>query len=404
MYFKIKISAVGLAAIIACFGVFATTNTAHAQTGSPAAASMSLDQLQQIIYGLISQIQQIVALIAQLKPLETCGNGICRFGETAANCAADCENNAVCAASLTGSACSAAGGSMGSRKAHAESNQSVAYCDCPNERTKCLADSDCQIGQCGSNCVNGDWAKLQFPVVCPDIWTNPSLGCVCQNGKCKKNISADKKTNASACSVGDECQSGVCSYGNCCDAGQCGWGDQFFERQCVPAGEIRANSWAKLVCRDGVWKTVLNGWGCGDPDWPCDQGECKVVNGTGYCRNCIVAAGEPASCAADADCASGKTCKNNICCLSTECGWGDGTNFTRKCVAGGEIRTNSWAKIVCRDGVWKTVLNGWGCGLFACDSASCVNINSHNYCADSFPMPKSGSDSQIDASACAANN
>ncbi len=90
MNLKSKILVAGLAAIIAGGGIFtANINTAQAQTDG-ALTDPTIAQLQQMVETLKQQIQQIIALIAQLKPLETCGNGFCRFGETAATCVADC--------------------------------------------------------------------------------------------------------------------------------------------------------------------------------------------------------------------------------------------------------------------------------------------------------------------------
>jgi len=96
MIFKNKILAAGLAAIIAGFGIFAAgTSAAQAQTNNDA-ASPAIAQMMQMIETLQQQIQQIIQLIAQLKPQETCGNGICRFGETATSCPTDCGNNIDC--------------------------------------------------------------------------------------------------------------------------------------------------------------------------------------------------------------------------------------------------------------------------------------------------------------------
>ncbi len=90
MNLKSKILAAGLAAIIAGFGIFAANiNTAQAQTDNDN-ANPAIAQMMQMIETLKQQIQQIIALIAQLKPQETCGNGACRFGETAITCPADC--------------------------------------------------------------------------------------------------------------------------------------------------------------------------------------------------------------------------------------------------------------------------------------------------------------------------
>ncbi len=91
MNLKNKIAAAALCALIAGVGIFGVGgNNALATPGSINPATMTIDQMQQMIQSLMQQIQQITQLIAQLKPQETCGNGICRFGETAATCAANC--------------------------------------------------------------------------------------------------------------------------------------------------------------------------------------------------------------------------------------------------------------------------------------------------------------------------
>jgi len=91
MTLKSKILAAGLTVIIAGGGIFmANINTAQAQTDNNN-SSPTIAQLQQMVETLKQQIQQIIALIAQLKPQETCGNGACRFGETAASCPSDCQ-------------------------------------------------------------------------------------------------------------------------------------------------------------------------------------------------------------------------------------------------------------------------------------------------------------------------
>jgi len=90
MNLKSKILAAGLAVIIAGGGIFAANmNTAQAQP----AESADVAQLEAQVLQLQQQIAQISALIAQLKSQETCGNGICRFGETAASCLTDCGKN-----------------------------------------------------------------------------------------------------------------------------------------------------------------------------------------------------------------------------------------------------------------------------------------------------------------------
>ncbi|HOI97120.1 MAG TPA: hypothetical protein PLA19_01290 [Candidatus Pacearchaeota archaeon] len=89
MSLKSKILLAGLAAIIAGGTIFGA-NCALAQTDGAQQTDPAIAQMMQMIETLKQQIQQIIALIAQLKPQETCGNGKCRFGETAATCPADC--------------------------------------------------------------------------------------------------------------------------------------------------------------------------------------------------------------------------------------------------------------------------------------------------------------------------
>jgi len=93
-----------LAVVIGSIGVSANTANAVESTAATTATNtaatgttVSIETLQQIVLMLQQQIQQIIKLIAELKPQETCGNGICRFGETAATCAADCSTVTTCA-------------------------------------------------------------------------------------------------------------------------------------------------------------------------------------------------------------------------------------------------------------------------------------------------------------------
>jgi hypothetical protein len=96
MNIKNKIGVVALCALATGIGVFGITGTnVQAETATISATAtvspaLSIDQLQQIVNNLILEIQKVAQMIARLKPLETCGNHICRFGETAANCPKDC--------------------------------------------------------------------------------------------------------------------------------------------------------------------------------------------------------------------------------------------------------------------------------------------------------------------------
>jgi hypothetical protein len=102
MCIKNKFIAVALCAVVMFVGVFALGSTAaqaQSSTGSATttASVLSIEQLRQIVNSLIQQIQQLIKLIAVLKPQETCGNGICRFGETATTCPTDCGGVVTCA-------------------------------------------------------------------------------------------------------------------------------------------------------------------------------------------------------------------------------------------------------------------------------------------------------------------
>jgi len=99
MCLKNKIIMAALCAMIAGIGIFGTQGgvvRAENATGQTVTTTTSIEQLQLIVSSLMQQIQQLIQLIAQLKPQETCGNGICRFGETAATCAADCAKSTKC--------------------------------------------------------------------------------------------------------------------------------------------------------------------------------------------------------------------------------------------------------------------------------------------------------------------
>ena len=199
-------------------------------------------------------------------------------------------------------------------------------------------------------------------------------------------------TNLSACTQNSDCDSGHCSndagaaQGICCPSGTCGWGDgSISSRECVSAGQIRENDQMSLVCRNGDWKTRLNGWGCNNSGLACDQGTCQQIEATGVnrCVECSIDPGVSQGCANGEACPSGTVCSNTVCCPSGYCGWGEGQWFTRHCAKNGDYRENRWARLVCRNGVWKTELNGWGCNAFTCDQGTCQD---NLYCAYSLPL------------------
>ena len=101
-----------------------------------------------------------------------------------------------------------------------------------------------------------------------------------------REFSGAAAANLAPCAQNSDCDSGHCSndagaaQGICCPAGTCGWGDgSNNSRECVASDQIRENEWASLVCRNGDWKTRLNGWGCDSPGLACDQGTCQSIGG-----------------------------------------------------------------------------------------------------------------------------
>ena len=205
-----------------------------------------------------------------------------------------------------------------------------------------------------------------------------------------REFSAAAAANLAPCTQNSDCDSGHCSndagaaQGICCPAGTCGWGDgSNNSRECVTSDQIRENEWASLVCRNGDWKTRLNGWGCDSPGLACDSGTCQSIGGVYFCRSCHpVDEGAAADCGSGQTCPEGTACNYGACCPAGYCGWGSGGLFNRQCVKDGDYRENRWARLVCRNGVWKTEFNGWGCASFACDSGTCQSNN----CVSSLPF------------------
>ena len=139
MNFKQKIVVAALAVAITGSGIFGA-NVAQAQTDA-SQINPVIAQMQQMIESLKQQIQQIVALITQLKPLEICGNGICRFGETETSCAADCGRQTAVVGYQVNPASNVC----------AKSGESCAISKCPASSSG--IESKCVEG--GSNCCAG---------------------------------------------------------------------------------------------------------------------------------------------------------------------------------------------------------------------------------------------------------
>jgi len=193
-----------------------------------------------------------------------------------------------------------------------------------------------------------------------------------------------------SCTQNSDCPSGTsCNNTVCCPAGTCGWGDGVnFTKECVGNGQYRENSWARLVCRNGVWKVPDNGWGC-NSTWACETGTCYTEGNISMCRSCTMDPGPYKNCSKGEACPAGTSCNNTICCPAGTCGYGGLPYFTNQCAGEGEIRENRWGKSICRHGVWYTPLNGWGCSgswTVGCESGTCQKIGGEDYCVASLPI------------------
>ena len=226
MCLKNKIAAAALCALIAGVGIFGVGgNNALAQTGG-ANTDQAIAQMMQMIESLKQQIQQIIQLIAQLKPQETCGNGICRFGETATNCAADCQTIDNCIQE----------GKWG------QQNQKCCQGLTANYRPAVSSGSiDAQGLFICHKCGDGICSENELPEFCAkdcDINLNP----VCGNKICEKG---------EADFISDP------SYKGSCPA-DCG----------NPASD---NGKAKCSATGGVWKYLECMSGCGTPATKADR-------------------------------------------------------------------------------------------------------------------------------------
>ncbi len=258
MNLKQKIVVAGFAAIIASVGIFGA-NIVQAQTDNSQIDPV-IAQMQQMIESLKQQIQQIIALIFRLKPLETCGNGICRFGETAVNCAEDCAKQT----DIVGNQADPANNNNCAKE---DAACAISKCDAPDSvfETKCVGGAS---GCCaGLVCVLGDNGLIgtckKDAIVCATEgeiidWRLPATK------KCCSGLTSILDCNVEFCS---KSSNSICTK---CGNGQCGLGEN---RHNCPADCALADA-----CDDGT--------ACGE--WTADGKafcDCKTIPGTDAAGN-----------------------------------------------------------------------------------------------------------------------
>ncbi|MCU0653086.1 MAG: hypothetical protein MUD10_02395 [Candidatus Pacebacteria bacterium] len=373
MCFKNKMIAAALCALVAGIGIFGIGNNLASATTTGAASAgytlLSVEQLQKIVESLIQQIQQLKLMIAELKPLETCGNGICRFGETAATCAADCGNIAACV------------------------KEGETFID-------------------GSKkCCEG-LTRTSVPVTC--LPSNGSGGCgTVTTFACKKStvacVKEGEKTaaypSATGCCVGlgaisvqNIMDNGACgmpaSGGICaaCGNGVCGLG----ENKCNCPADCKSNSDdGKNQCAvtGGTWKYLECMSGCGTPATKADR---LKLAGMGCAAVCVKGNG----CA----CPTGKAWASReegcithvpaIGCLSegnikegNEIGCCTGLAEINYCNDSGECKNASICTAKCGNGACDYRENKYNCPK-DCSGAACakesevINIGDTKKCCD----------------------
>jgi hypothetical protein len=294
--------------------------TFTAQTA--ATSSLSIDQLRAIVESLRKQIEQLIQLIAQLKPQETCGNGICRFGETATSCAADCrqntkscEKNYQCAShKCTNSVCCNAnqcgnGGACFNKNATTTIDAVIKTCvnegEWKNaEEQTCKNDYQCA----GKKCINSVCCKANQCGNGGQCYDRNATATIDGTTKTCVNEGEWKNVSGKSCLHPYQCASGKCINSVCCKANQCGNGGACFDKNAT-------------TTIDAVIKTCVN------------EGEWKNINGK--------------SCSNPYQCASGK-CINQVCCNANQCGNG-GKCYDRNATA----TIDGTTKTCVNEGEWK---------------------------------------------------